>query len=311
MDGMEGKRRMRRAITVGAAVVVAAGMAVAGTAMWRAAPHAPSAASSATASPSPKATTSSPTPTPTPTRSGPPADTTSYDLASLPAIDVFSVNPRIPVDPDPGGKMTDLVARAARPAIPVFADPAGHPGAPPVAQLAQTPRESSGLFPVVSAYTDWVEVLLVGRQGVPPTGNAHQTIGWLRRADVQLSANDTHIVVSLSRHSIDIVKGTSTTHVTSDFAWGTPATPTPIGRTFVMEVAVNPALTYMRGHPAVYLATQSPTLPGFDGENVAVTAMHYYDVHSGAISNGCIRVDAQAIQTLDAVPPGSVVYIEN
>jgi hypothetical protein len=297
-------------VSAGAAVVVAAALAVAGVAMWRGNTSHPAAAPSASATHRP-AETRTATPAPTPTRSGPAANTASYDLAALPDLDVYSVNPQLPVDPDPGGTMTNLVARAASAEIPVFADPASAPAAPPVAKLAQAPRESSGAFPVVAQYTDWVEVLLVGRQGVPPAGNSHQTIGWLRRADVQLASNDTHIEVNLTQHSIDIVTGASATHVTSDFAWGTAATPTPIGRTFVMEVAVNPSLGYTRGHPIVYLATQSGTLAGFDGGSVAVTAIHYYDVHQGAISNGCIRVDAAAIETLDKVPPGTVVYIKN
>ncbi|AYG03117.1 hypothetical protein D7I44_05945 [Gryllotalpicola protaetiae] len=260
--------------------------------------------------PAPQAThamTAEPTPSRTPAtaHSGPPANPSAYDLSGLPAVDVFSVNPLIPVDPDPDGAMTDLDARPLSAAIPVFADPAGAP----VAQLAQSPREGSGLVPVIAAYSDWVKVLLSGRQGVPPDGNSHQTYGWLRRADVGLSTNDTSVVVSLSQRTIDIVSPTGTARIATDFAWGTAATPTPIGRTFVMEVAVNPALSYTRGHPIVYLATQSPTLEGFDGQNVAVTAMHYYDAHSGAISNGCIRVDAQAIEALDQVPAGSVVYV--
>ena len=281
--------------------MAAAGIALGAWAMLHPDAPAPHATRAASATPTPTPTSTPPTPT----DSGPAANTASYDLSALPGVDVFSVNPKIPIDPDPGGAMTDLEARAAAPAIPVFADPAGAP----VAQLAQTPREGGATVPVIAAYTDWVEVLLAGRRGVPPAGDSHQTYGWLRRADVQLSQNDTHIVVSLSQHTIDIVSPSGTTRVSTDFAWGTAATPTPIGRTFVMEVAVNPALGYTRGHPIVYLATQSPTLAGFDGQNVAVTAMHYYDVHSGAISNGCIRVDAQAIEALDKVPAGTVVYI--
>lgn len=284
--------------------MVAAAVAVSATAMLRGGgPKAP-VTHAASASPS---RTPSRTPTATPTRKhvGPAANTTSYNVAGLPSIDVYSVNPRIPVDTNPGGPMTDLVAYAARPAIPVFASPSSAP----VAKLEQAPKEGGAAVPVIAQYSDWVAVLLSGRHALPPSGNSHQTYGWLRRADVALTRNDTHIVITLSKHTIDLVKGATATRVSTDFAWGTTATPTPIGRTFVMEVAVNPALAYTRGHPIVYLATQSPTLVGFDGENVAVTAIHYYDVHSGPISNGCIRVDARAIDILNKVPAGTVVYI--
>ena len=123
--------------------------------------------------------------------------------------------------------------------------------------------------------------------------------------------DSTSIVVTLSKHTIDLVNSAGTTRVASDFGWGTPATPTPVGRTFVMQVATAPALTYTRGHALVYLATQSPTLAGFDGQGVAVTAIHYHDARSGRISNGCIRVDASAIELLDRVPAGTPVYIRN
>jgi hypothetical protein len=298
--------RTRRWLAVGATVVVAAGVAVAATAMLRSAEpkppvtHAASATPSRTPSPSPTAT-----PPPTPKHVGPAANTGSYDVTGLPPINVFSVNPAVPVDTNPGGPMTDLVAYAAHPAVPVFGTPSGAP----VAKLEQSPKEGGAAVPVIAEYSDWVAVLLSGRHALPPGGNSHQTYGWLRRADVALTHNDTHIVITLSKHTIQLVKGKSTTTVSTDFAWGTSATPTPIGRTFVMEVAVNPALGYTRGHPIVYLATQSPTLVGFDGGSVAVTAIHYHDVHSGAISNGCIRVDARAIDTLNKVPAGTVVYI--
>jgi len=303
MEGMSSASGMRKWLVAGAAVVVAVGIAAAATAMFR--PGAPEPTATRAAAPTHSAT---PTPTapPTPTRTGPAANTASYDLAPLPTVDVYLVDPHLPLDPAPNARATGLVAYPAKTAIPVFATPTGAP----VASLAEHPRESGGAFPVITAYTDWVEVLLVGREGVPPSGNAHQTSGWLRRAEVRLADNSTHIVVNLSKHTIDLVTSAGTTRVADDFGWGTPATPTPVGRTFVMEVAVAPALTYTRGHPIVYLATQSQTLRGFDGQGVAVTAIHYHDAHAGAISNGCIRVDAHAIGLLDTVPPGTVVYIQ-
>jgi hypothetical protein len=155
----------------------------------------------------------------------------------------------------------------------------------------------------------WVRVLLVGRSGLPSAGTSGQLTGWLRVADVEIGPLDTTIEVSLSARTIDIVTGGTRERVTQDFAWGTEATPTPIGRTFVMSVRTASALAYTRGHPVVYLAVQSPTLDGFGGIDVAITAFHYHDVHAGPISNGCLRVDGAAIDRLTQVPPGTAVLI--
>ncbi len=76
-----------------------------------------------------------------------------------------------------------------------------------------------------------------------------------------------------------------------------------------MTKAVAPQFTYTRGNPIVYLSVQSPTLDGFDGANVAITAFHYHDWRSGQISNGCIRLDAAPIAKLAELPLGTPVYI--
>ena len=97
--------------------------------------------------------------------------------------------------------------------------------------------------------------------------------------------------------------------VANDFGSGTAATPTPLGRAFIMTTAVVPEYWYTRGHPIVYLSVQSQTLDGFGGADVAITAFHYHDDRSGAISNGCIRVDPDAITKLAELPLGTPVVI--
>jgi hypothetical protein len=117
------------------------------------------------------------------------------------------------------------------------------------------------------------------------------------------------VEVSLSARTVSIVTPAGVETVAGDFGWGTDATPTPLGRTFIMHTAVVPAFGYTRGHPLVYLGVQSPTLAGFSGAPVAVTAFHYHDAHSGAISNGCLRLDAAAIDRLAQLPLGTPVIV--
>lgn len=295
------------ALVAGLIVVALAAAVFVGVSLARSTPTAPIAAtppSSASASTPPRTPTPLVTPTPTPT--GFPADATAYDLAGLPRVDVFAVVPALPVDVDPTGAFTGELVRAAADLVPIFADPT----APPVAALPRDDLYDGTTLPVVEKQEHWVRVLLAGRSAVPSQGNPAQLSGWLRTADVESTTTTETIEVDIAARTLDIVDaGGARERVAADFAWGTDATPTPRGRTFVMLVRAEPSFGYTRGHPLVYLGVQSPTLDGFGGASVAVTAFHYHDQHSGAISNGCIRLDAAAIDRLAQLPTGTPVVI--
>jgi hypothetical protein len=298
--------RLRTALWI---VVVVALLAVAGVSVWwastgsqtSAAPAPPTASGSVTSTPTP-----SPTPTPTPTPTGFAANTTVYPLDALPQVDVYAVIPALPVDDDPQGAMTGDTVRAATERIPVFADPT----ADPVASLPRDYQFDGTTVPVVERQEHWVRVLLTGREAVPSAGNPAQLSGWLRTQDVEFTRADATVEVGLTTRTIDIVHADGTRErVADDFGSGTASTPTPIGRTFVMMVRVEPSFGYTRGHPLVYLGVQSPTLDGFGGAAVAVTAFHYHDARSGAISNGCLRLGPEAIDRLAQLPLGTAVYV--
>lgn len=234
-----------------------------------------------------------------------PADAATYDLAALPPAQVYSVVPALMVDEEPGGDVLALSATAAGPSIPVFAEP----GTPPVAQLPAQQVHDGTTVPVIEQHEHWVRVLLPARAGLPSAGVVGQTTGWLRTADVTLTENPFVVSVSLSAGTVSVTNAGVSVYETAGFGYGVPATPTPLGRTFMMTTFVNPAAGYTRGEPIMALALQSPTLDGFDGASVAVTAFHYHDVRSGAVSNGCIRVDAATAQQLAALPLGTPVLI--
>jgi len=235
---------------------------------------------------------------------GAPENTTVYRFESLSPIDVWSVEPALPVDDDPFGALTGELAQPLA-AAPIFADPAGEP-------IGYLPREApygGTIVPVVVHDTHWVKVLLAGRQGLPPEGSAAQTVGWLRAADVEITRTESYVEVHLAAHTVDIVSATGTERVASDFAWGKQSTPTPVGRTFVMLTKVEPAFAYTQGHPLVYLGVQSPAMAGFDGGEVAVTAFHFYRERSGATSFGCIYLDGAATDRLAQLAVGTPVII--
>ncbi|TDN93242.1 L,D-transpeptidase [Microbacterium sp. BK668] len=249
--------------------------------------------------------TPAPTPSATPTPPGFPANTAVYDLEALPSADVFAVNGSMLVDDAPYAPFAGETATPLVDAIPVFADPLGDP----VARLHREFVYGGTTVPVVQRQDSWVKVLLPGRQSVPSQGNPGQVAGWLRAQDVALAPLDTVVEVSISARTVDVWRGGSPERIAGDFAWGRASTPTPLGRSFVMLVRSDPSLWYTRGHPIVYLSVQSPTLDGFGGSSVAVTAFHYHDDRSGQISNGCLRLDPAAIERLAQLPVGTPVFI--
>ncbi|MGV9192775.1 L,D-transpeptidase [Microbacterium sp. MC2] len=258
----------------------------------------------------PRADTTLPAPAPTsvdgePGQTGPDADTATYDTRRLPRLDVWVVDGRLPVDDDPFGPMAGYVAQPHEGGAPVFAEP----GAEPIAYLPRNQTYGGTSVPVVERHEHWLKVLLPGRQGVPPRGDAGQVVGWFRTADVEQRRNDAYVEVHLEARTIDIVTAAGLERVADDFSWGKPSTPTPTGRTFIMLTKVEPRFAYTKGHPLVYLGVQSPAMAGFDGGDVAVTAFHYYKVRSGPNSFGCIYLDGPATDRLAQLAEGTPVVI--
>ena len=246
-----------------------------------------------------------PTPAPTPTPEPRPANTTTYDGSTLPQVDVFSVIAGLPVDDDPFGALTSEGARPLPAGAPVFADPAGEP----VAFLPRDLQFDGTNAPIIERDQHWVRVLLVGRQAFPSQGDPSQVTGWLCAQDVEITPLDAVVEVSISARTIDIVRAGVPERIATDFGWGVADTPTPVGRSYIMTTRVEESFEYTRGYPLVYLAVQSPTLDGFAGADVAVTAFHYHDERSGSISNGCLRVDPAAIERLAQLPLGTPVIV--
>ncbi|MER7795770.1 L,D-transpeptidase [Microbacterium sp. NPDC096154] len=302
--GVQGKKR-RAAIGAVAVLLIGGGGAAAVFAANASQPSLEATPSATAAVPPPRTAS----PSPTPTVDGFPENDRRYDQGELPVVDVFSLHPDLPVDEARFAPTEGIVAQPREAGAPVFADPRGEP----VAWLPHAQAYDGTVVPVIEKQDHWVRVLLVGRQALPGEGDPAQLTGWMRTADVALADNPHRVEVDISDRTVRIVTrdGKSETEqlVADDFGWGASATPTPLGRAFVMFVDVVESFAYTRGHPLVYLSVQSPTLPGFGGQPVAVTAFHYHDARSGPISNGCIRVSAEAIQALQQLPLGTPVFI--
>ncbi|MBA8816345.1 lipoprotein-anchoring transpeptidase ErfK/SrfK [Microbacterium halimionae] len=305
MTAIPPRARPRRIVVLVLSIVVVILVAGAVVVGFFAAASPDASVTTAVETPTPTAIPSMPSPTPTPVDTGFSENTEVYDTSSLQTVDVFSVNPALPRDDDPFGESTGLVAQPVAAGAAVFADPT----AGPVAFLPQTQTFEGTIVPVIEEQDHWVKVLLVGRAGVPPEASSAQTVGWLRAADVALAPVDTHVEVSLSARTIDIVSDAGSERIATDFGSGTAETPTPTGRMFIMMTRTVPEFGYTRGHPLVYLSAQSPTLAGFADASVAITAFHYHDARSGTISNGCLRLAPEAIDRLAQLRPGTLVVV--
>ncbi|MBI9114622.1 L,D-transpeptidase family protein [Sanguibacter suaedae] len=293
-------RHRRFVVPIGVLLAVIVAAVVWGVTRGASGPQEPEAAPPSPA-PSPSASVE-PSPS-TPPDEGPAADPAVYDLAPLPVVDVYAVLPALPLDSDPQAPTLGAVTPAGVSA-PVFSEP----GSPPVAQLPAQQQHDGTVVPVIEQHEHWARVLLPARSGLPSEGVVAQPPGWGRTTDVRDMTNAASVEVSLAGE-VRILAGDEVVHSTTEFGYGAPATPTPLGRTFIMTTFTNPEAAYTRGLPIVALAVQSPTLDGFLGAPVAVTAFHYHDTREGPVSNGCLRMDEDTMIRLAALPLGTPVRI--
>ena len=234
-----------------------------------------------------------------------PAPMPAVDLSTLPVADPWAVLPTAPVDPDPGTMPSGLlVAPADDSGAALYDAPSGTPFAvlPRAAYLGDTS------YPVVAQQGDWYQVLLAVRRGLPSqvgSAGVNEATGWVRAADVTTSTTDLSIRASLSAGTVQLLRGGEVI-ATSEAGHGRPSTPTPITRTFVMSIYPDPNATYSRLF--VTFGAHSPSLDSFLS-GPAPIAIHTYPTHSGAISNGCLRIPADMLDTFAAVPLGTPVLI--
>jgi lipoprotein-anchoring transpeptidase ErfK/SrfK len=93
-------------------------------------------------------------------------------------------------------------------------------------------------------------------------------------------------------------------------AVGAPETPTPTGRTFLLGSIVDSNQSYS---PLILpLGTHSDTLDSYGG-GPGTVALHGWpdaSVFGRAISHGCVRVPADALEQLRQVPLGTLVIVD-
>jgi len=171
-----------------------------------------------------------------------------------------------------------------------------------VAALPVTELGSPTWVPVVQTQSGWDRILLPARPN-RSTGWIYLGGGGLQTAysayQVQINLATRRLTVLDAGHSL----GSWTV------ADGTPGTPTPTGRTFLLASLAPRQPTYS---PLILpLGTHSATLSTYGGGPGTVGLHGWPDpaVFGKAVSHGCVRVPPAALRALSRIPLGSPVMI--
>ena len=221
--------------------------------------------------------------------------TPSVDLGKLPASTTHARikhAPRLVTDrPTQAGDVVHPVRTAA-----VFA----RPGERPFAKIRPRTLAQTWL-PVVARRPGWVRVLLPSR----PNASA----GWISIRDLETRRTPYAVRVHLGSRSLELLRaGRPVGRWT--VAVGAPSTPTPTGLTFVHALITDPGQSY--SPYLLPLGAHSDTLDTYGGGPGTVAFHGWPDssVFGQAVSHGCIRVPADALEQLREVPLGTLVSVD-
>jgi lipoprotein-anchoring transpeptidase ErfK/SrfK len=157
-------------------------------------------------------------------------------------------------------------------------------------------------LPVIEQTDGWVRVLLPSKP--------NRSTGWLPDKDLQRAISPYLIRVHTGSRALELERqGKSLGRW--DVAVGTRKTPTPAGRTFVLGSITDRKQSFS---PVILpLGSHSPTLDTYGG-GPGTVALHGWprsSVFGSAVSHGCVRVPAGALEKLRRVPLGTLVLIDN
>jgi lipoprotein-anchoring transpeptidase ErfK/SrfK len=215
-----------------------------------------------------------------------------------------------PAPPQPGRvRLGDASAHAALAATDLAAHAKPADRSQVVGRFPQaTPWGSPTPFLVTQAYRDaggglWLKVLLPRR----PNGST----GWVRRGQVRLRPVAHALEVDLSARTVRLLRN-GRSQGTWSAGIGRAATPTPTGRFYVTAKLRPPQVSAVYGAWALGLSGYSQVLEQFGAGDGQIALHGTADPNDlgNRVSNGCVRMDNQAISALaQALPLGAPVTI--
>lgn len=167
---------------------------------------------------------------------------------------------------------------------------------------------------VVPVRTDgpWTLILTPARQQLPSSVDgdaAAQTAAWVRSDALTAGeALPSRVVVSVRNQTLSVVTGKDV--ATYEVGVGTTSTPTPTGVTGYLQARYLDPKQGQSVHPieltSLHSAAKDEPFGGSDGGLIGV---HFNTTSAGAVSHGCIRLDAAAIAAVNALPLGTPITI--
>src|SRR5215472_13971541 len=229
-----------------------------------------------------------------------PVPVSAQELARLTPATTYTTTPAAAPDQDPFAVTDGAVLHPLTPQVLYVA-----PGGKPVAVLPTTELGGPTWVPVVQSDPGWVRVLLPSRP--------NRATGWIFTGDTGTSgvaiARSAYLVrIEVGARKLGVDKNGSSLG-TWTVAVGAPHTPTPAGRTFLLALLAPPHPTYS---PLILpLGAHSNVFTTFGGGPGTVGLHGWPDpsVFGQAVSNGCVRVPADALRLLSRIPLGTLVLI--
>ena len=229
-----------------------------------------------------------------------PVGVSAREVAKLPHATTFTRIVAAPLDQDPFAVTDGLVLHSPEPQV-LYAGP----GKQPIGVLPATELGSPTWVPVVQTSPGWDRVLLPSRP--------NRATGWIYTAgsagaNLQIRRSQYTIRIQTGARRLSVDDGSESLG-TWTVAVGTPGTPTPTGRTFLLALLAPPHPTYS---PLILpLGFHSNVLSTFGGGPGTVGLHGWPDpsVFGHAVSNGCVRVPADALHVLSGLPLGTLVVI--
>jgi len=205
----------------------------------------------------------------------------------LPVIDYWTEPRGFPADPTPLdlGALTEGLHPTR--SIAVYDAPGGRPRA----RLEPAISGMTLVLPITDRRSGWVAVLL-------PTAN--RKIGWLPPKGWTARPLRDHLILQRKSHKL-IWRRAGVRRAAWTVATGTAATPTPLGRSFVLGRTPTSGSAFA-GLDALALSSvpdDRESLPAsLRGAHTGIHGWAYSDAFGRSSSNGCIRMPAAAQRTL-------------
>lgn len=231
---------------------------------------------------------------------------TADELAGLPeaaATMEYTIGDLLPFD---DGPIVDRVHHLTADAPVYGADRE----APPVARLNAENFLREPTDVVVSRFEgEWALTLTPARIALPSASESGtapaQSAGWIRRDLLTVAHEQTHrVVVDTARRTATIFAWAGETVATFPVGVGGPDNPSPTGTTYIQARYLDPAQDQTEHRiqlMGAYSAQQDAPWRGS-----AHMGLHY-SPEPQADSHGCVRMTAEGIEAIDALPLGTVV----